>query len=232
MRKKFRIKASLRHSPAVWSILFISLVLPVALNGQSRKPVEVFYKEEVALKYDSLYAIYGMDNNLPEDYKYSLIIARSFYPELQTCRIRFKEASIKTTMNTRPVFFSYFKSPGKRTYIIRINISDKGEILLKNVPFNAQIGIFSHEIGHVKDFENRNFFGLIKRGIDYLGEKRKRTFEYEIDSLTIAKGAGYQLLDWSDYALNHSEASDKYKAFKRKIYMSPNEIRRRIKQEY
>jgi len=97
-------------------------------------------------------------------------------------------------------------------------------ILLKDIPFNAQIGILAHEIAHIVDYEKRNVWGIISRAFDYLNDNSKQNFEYEIDSLTIEHGLGWQLYDWSDFALSKSNATEEYKAFKRKIYMSPNDI--------
>jgi len=57
-----------------------------------------------------------------------------------------------------------------------------------------------------------------------MSKKSKRKFEYEIDSLTIVHGAGWQLYEWSYFVLNLSKASEDYKNFKREIYMKPEEI--------
>lgn len=123
-------------------------------------------------------------------------------------------------------YASYYNNTNNdREYTIRINNkADFEGILLKNVPLNAQIGILAHEIAHIVDYEKRNIWGVIDRAFDYLSDNSKKNFEYEIDSLTIEHGLGWQLYDWSDYALNKSNATEEYKAFKRKIYMSPNDI--------
>jgi len=68
------------------------------------------------------------------------------------------------------ICYAHFANSSKsdREYVININNKSEFEgILLKNVPFNAQIGIIGHEIGHIVDYENRNFWGIIGRAIDY-----------------------------------------------------------------
>jgi len=52
----------------------------------------------------------------------------------------------------------------------------------------------------------------------------QKNYEKSIDYLTIKKGFGWQLWQWSDYALNHSNATESYKDFKRKNYLNPDEI--------
>jgi len=113
----------------------------------------------------------------------------------------------------------------KYKYVITININDNFEgILIKDIPFNAQIGLIGHEIAHIADYEHQSFWGLLGRAFDYIGDKSKQKFEKYIDSVTVEHGLGWQLYDWSDYAINKSKATEKYKNFKRKIYMQPDEI--------
>jgi len=115
-----------------------------------------------------------------------------------------------------------------KKYIIRINSKLTHPILLRNVPFNASIGLLGHEFAHILDYRRKNFFGIFKRGIDYTSKRRKADFEKEVDIITIEKGLGWQLYDWSYFVLNQSMASEKYKAFKRLTYLTPEEIKQRI----
>ncbi len=97
-------------------------------------------------------------------------------------------------------------------------------ILLEDVPFNAQIGLFGHELAHFMDYRNRSFGKVLGRLFSYTSNKRKAHFEKEIDSMTIACGLGWQLHAWSHYVLYESSASVQYKAFKKQVYLTPEEI--------
>ncbi len=145
--------------------------------------------------------------------------------DLQSCDIEIRRKKIKTTMASRPTFFSMFRKKNKRKYIIVFN-SDKDfdGVRLKDVPYEAQIGLFAHELMHVRDYQSQNFFGLLKRGWQYLSKRGKIKLEYHIDSMTIAAGFGNNLYEWSFYVLNNSSASEDYKAFKLETYMTPETI--------
>ncbi len=160
-------------------------------------------------------------------YREQILIALKYYPELRETRIVFRNKKIKTTMACRPNFFSFFKPHKKRLYIIIIsnkeNRKEKG-VLLKEVPFNAQIGVIGHELAHVADYGSKNMGELIKFGIDYLSKDKKRIIEHKTDSITIAHGLGWQLYDFSKFIITESKASVSYKNYKKDIYYSHNEI--------
>lgn len=162
--------------------------------------------------------------NFPDELEKPLKVALSYFPELKDIDIDISYASISTTMNCRPVIASLFQS--KTRYQMQINNNELFDgILLKDVPFNAQVGILGHELAHVLDYETGGFFKVVKRGIDYLRLSSKKQFEHEIDSITIATGLGWQVMDFADFAMNRSEkATEAYKNFKKDIYMSPEKM--------
>lgn len=158
---------------------------------------------------------------IPEEYKLQWLIALSYYPELHNKKFTVKYRRLRTTMSCRPKIRSLLRK--KKEYNICINKKKhfKG-ILLKDVPFNAQIGVIGHELAHIDDYENKNSLKIIGTGLHYLGHKGKKKLEQKIDLLTIQKGLGWQLYDWSNYAINQSNATDKYKKFKRSTYLKPD----------
>jgi len=111
--------------------LFISIIFFLISVNLALSQTVLYDSANISQKYDSLYNAIGQNRVFPERYKLSILVALSHYPTLYNCEIIFQEDKIKTTLNTRPKFGSYFKKTQKRTYIIRINNSDKGEILLK-----------------------------------------------------------------------------------------------------
>ncbi len=151
--------------------------------------------------------------------------------DLQSCDIEIRRKKIKTTMASRPTFYSMFRKKSKRKYIIVVNSNSEFKgVRLKDVPSEAQIGLFAHELMHVRDYQSQNFSGMVKRGWQYLSKRGKIKLEHHIDSMTIAAGFGKYLYEWSFYVLNNSSASEDYKAFKLETYMTPEAILNSLKE--
>lgn len=185
---------------------------------------------ELALHKEELLQNWNSKNALPSEFELAILVALHNYPELHHKDIRFKYQNIKTTLNARPTIGSlFFKSRKNRSYVIRINNQKKDSIIaLKNVPFDAQVGIFAHEFAHFKDYQSRSFFRVLARGLAYLSKRSKRSFEKSIDLKTIENGYGQQVLAWSNYLYNDSNATAEYKVFKSETYMNPEEIQQAI----
>lgn len=186
----------------------------------------------VTLQLDTLTKQFGFGKILDEEYRLSFLTALSHYPELDSTTITLKKAKINTSLNARPTIGSLlFRSKDKRKYIIRINTRSKDSlILLKNVPYTARVGVFGHELGHIYDYSTRSFWGILKRLFAYSGKRSKTSFEKEIDTLTISRNLGLHLYDWAYYVLEESNGTEEYKAFKRAVYLEPEEILERINQ--
>lgn len=181
----------------------------------------IFYSEKIL----SLQESFGANKVIIPKFKLQSLVALSFFPKLKNTHISFVYKSINTTMQCKPKVNTILRDKENREYVITINNNSnfKG-VLLDEVPFNAQIGVIGHELSHVIDYENQNAKGIINRGFDYLSEEKKKEFEYYIDSLTITIGLGWQIYDWADFVLNKSKASEEYKCFKRRIYLTPEMI--------
>jgi hypothetical protein len=180
--------------------------------------------------YDSLRKLL-VNKKFPDLLELPLVIALQYFPELDSTLIIFEEKKIKTTLNTRPSWGSLvFKDRNKRKYIIRINkINEANKFLMNEVPLNALIGLFGHEFCHIVDYRNRNIFRVLGRAFSYLNKKSKESFEKGIDRCVIDRGLGWQLYDWAVFVQNNAATSEKYKAFKRNIYLEPLEIEEFIK---
>ncbi len=200
------------------------------LYGFAQSVVKQYKLDDYNSKIDSLAKIYDANLVAPKEFQLQCYIAISHYPELKGINITFVyDMNISTTMQCRPTTSSFISNSQDRCYTIYINDKPTFEgILLKDVPFNAQIGIIGHEIAHILDYESKNRVGVIGRGYDYLSDESKKEFEYEIDLLTIKHGLGWQLYDWADYAMFKSKATNEYKEFKKKIYMLPSQILKQI----
>jgi hypothetical protein len=185
-----------------------------------------FHQIQNCINYDSIGQQYPYISGISEQYKTALFNALYYFPKLKGSDISFKEVKINTTLNTRPKLGSLiFRTRAHRKYIIRINNSVRDSaITLQEVPFDALVGVFGHELCHIADYTDRNLWGIFLRAYAYLHKKEKGKFEKEIDYLTIKQGLGCPLYQWAYFVLYQSEASCKYKQFKRDIYMEPEEI--------
>lgn len=161
------------------------------------------------------------------DFEMEIISTLSFFPELDSTRIVFKEAKIKTSLNARPTIGSIlFRRRENRTYVIRIKPNNGDSVAtLDQVSFNGAIGVLGHEFNHIVDYANRGFFGIIGRLFSYTNKRGKRQYEREIDQMTIEKGLGWQLYDWEDYVINKSMATARYKKYKKSVYFTPNDLK-------
>lgn len=207
------------------SILIIGII-PFTTFGQYLEPPRSLDSIHYGSKVDSLNLIYGNNKTIPADHETAILATLSFFPELESTRIEFRETKIRTTMNARPTLMSMiFRKKENRKYVIRINNTQKqGKPLFSEAHFNAQVGILGHEFSHIADYINQNFFGMSRRAISYLFPKSKAKYEGEIDAYTIEKGIGWQLYDWKHFVHHDSDASDKYKRFKSRIYLMPEDI--------
>ena len=183
-----------------------------------------FPKESILSKKDSLIRQYSDHKTYPNNYELAILTALSFFPELQHTFIEFVEKDIRTTMACQPSMGSVFHTNRSYKIFIDNRISQEKNVLLSTVPFNAQVGVIAHELCHIVDYEELTLVQLAKFGIEYLNNEQKPHIEKRIDRMTIKKGLGWQLYDWSYFVLNKSEASDSYKKFKRATYLSPEEI--------
>jgi len=226
-------------SESISSILTITSVLIIyffstAEFGYAQFPVKEITQKDWLPKKLELKEKYSKNKNLIPEFELASLIALSKYPELIPLKIDIKYARIKTTMQARPSIISLFLKRGKRRYKVIVNSNEEKLKLcaLKNIPFDAQVGVLAHEFAHIFHYSSRNTFSLIGEGLRYLLIKKFRSeFERANDLETIKRGFGWQVYHFTDYILNESNASEKYKAYKRRYYFSPDEIREIIKSE-
>lgn len=163
--------------------------------------------------------------DFPEKYDSLVVFLADSLDDILDVNIKVKEKRIGTTMAMRPSFFSFFKKPEKRTYVLCINNrADFSGVLFRDVPHEARVGLLAHELMHVRDYQSRGFGGLVERGWQYLSRRGKHKFEHEIDQMVIDGGFGFFLYYWSAYVLDDSDVDEKYREFKRRVYMKPKTI--------
>ena len=189
-------------------------------------------------EYAALKQLVAKRTKIPLEYEKQILIALSYFPELKNSRIKFRLKHRHTLFTTRPSIISVFKRSRNRKYIITISDRSKDiltPLLLKNLDFNAQIGVLGHELSHVADFSGKNSFGLLRIALGNLSEKFLTRFEFQTDSTCIAHGLGYQLLAWSTFIRttlhyeNWTESTNINKGpMLKEKYMNPDTIIERI----
>lgn len=157
-------------------------------------------------------------------YKTQCLKALSFYPELKDVNIEFREASIGTTLAARPIFSSFFNTDYERKYEVIFNNANDCEVPFLELPEEGQVGILGHELAHILDYETKSFGQLLVTGCFYINAHSIRNYERGIDRMTVERGLGEKLHDAYHYILEESQASLKYKEFKKFTYLEPNEI--------
>lgn len=207
---------------------FLFLFLFLTLNYlKAQTKTQIRFIDSIGFyNVDSIFPHKFVLKNCPKEILKPVTISLAYFPDLQCKAILFKSRKISTTLNARPTFASLlFSKKENRVYVIRINNQLRDSVIsLSSVPFNAKIGLFSHEFSHFMDYQSKSLFGVLKRGTDYLSKAKKAEFEKHIDRLTIQRGLGWQLYDWSFFVLEQSNAKYDYKNFKRSTYLQPKEI--------
>lgn len=198
-------------------------------TGSAQNPIKKFDKDIFDIQE---YLPYAKNKSYPKKIEQQLLTALSFYPELKGVRIIFRYKKTKTPLTSRPRILHIFKRRKRRTYIITLSsetTTSYAPILFDNLPYNAQIGVLGHELGHIAYYINANSFKIIGLGFGLLNSKKVDTFEYNTDKATIEHGLGYQLYDWSVFvrkALGITAWKGTYKEKEQNTerYMNPETI--------
>ncbi|HET9825408.1 MAG TPA: hypothetical protein VFP87_08740 [Chitinophagaceae bacterium] len=218
--------------------LYLIVLFPVFLLAQ--EPTRSFTMEEFSHDHISdLKKIVGAKKTYPAQYERQILIALSYYPELKNIPIHFRIKKRHTPLTTRSSWLGLIRSQQKRDYVI--TISDNTEkmlisILYQNLPFNAQIGVIGHELGHVVEFSSMPTLSILKHAFNNVSSKYIDHFEFRTDSICIAHGLGYQLLAWSSYVRrvmhkdNWDGADNVHRPMMRERYMNPSTIKKRMKE--
>ncbi|MFT5778664.1 MAG: hypothetical protein ACI837_001620 [Crocinitomicaceae bacterium] len=208
--------------------LLILLIIGLHFSSSAQKIEQIrsFDSLDISKTLGDLQSLSGYNKTIPKAFELSILKALSYFPELDSSRIVFKFAKINTSLNARPTVGSLlFRRRHKRKYVIRIRPATEGTVVtLDQANFNARVGVFGHELSHLADYSQRGFFKIMGRMFAYGSKRSKERFEKEIDQNTIDRGLGWQLHDWSSFVVNESVATEKYKTFKRRIYLEPVEI--------
>ena len=183
---------------------------------------------------DSLRKIYGSNKKLAPGYELQCLLALSAYPELKNSHIDFILQDGGAPMESTFDYLSLLGSEESRTYIILLNDSADPTflepILLRNLPFDAQVGILAHELGHTVYYRKLNLVQIISWAMNYgLFPSYRAAHERSTDELTVFQGMGWQLLKYAEFVRYDETTKSLYangKVFMDSFYLTPEEIER------
>jgi len=196
-----------------------------------QSPIREYLEQEQRANYDSLLLQFGNNKQLPSGFELQALLALKHYPELRDTKINFIVSDVSIPLSSRPYWGSMLRSAKNRTYQVIIDSELEGvreALLLKNQPFNAQVGIIGHELAHTVYYLNRSFFGIVGNALCQLTDCRIQ-FERATDRRLIDYGLGWQRFDHATFVRGRI-SQDRASAFTAEggggAYMSPAEIMR------
>jgi hypothetical protein len=218
-------------------ILFVAAAILIQRVDPEQQPIDFkphTFADTLANKnynLDSLRAIIGYNKRLPEGFEIAGAIACSAFPQLKDVSIEMILIPGGAPMEATPVISSLFSLIGKRRYQIMLNDEQKSyfdPILLRSLPFDAQVGILAHELGHIVYYEDLNIFAFAKWGLMYLiSDDFRATHERSTDLMPLYHGLGNQIYQYAYYVRYDPSCRDFYrngKDFMDKYYLTDQEL--------
>ena len=221
-------------------LLAVTVVLAVFLQNvdpeQRRPDFETYsFADTLANRdydLDSIKAIIGDNKGLPPGFEVAAAIAYSAYPQLKDVNIDMVLTPDGAPMESTPVVRSLFGLKKNRQYLILLNDSQNSffdPILLRSLPFDAQVGILAHELGHVVYYHEMNLFEFGKWGLRYLkDDKFRATHERTTDLMPVYHGLGSQIYQYAYFVRNDPSCTEFFKieqSFMDKYYMTDKELK-------
>lgn len=222
----------------ILSFIFVVVLAVLAQHvdpKQKRTDIEVhtFADTLANTKYDldSLRQIIGVNKGLPEGFELAAAIAYSAYPELKEATIDMILTSNGAPMEATVDIASLFVPWQKRRYRILLNNGQQtffDPILLRALPFDAQVGILAHELGHIAYYDKLNLLQFGKWGLMYLRSEEFRIIhERTTDLMPVYHGLGTQIYQYAYYVRYDPSCQAFYqveKDFMDSYYMTDKEL--------
>ena len=212
-----------------WLAILILLILSFGAQAAEISAIRKYIETEEINRFDKLLSEFGENKELPPGYELQALLALSHYPELKSVRIRFIVEDVGIPLSSRPHWPSLFRSAKNRTYLVVIDSDIDGPrdvLLLKNQPFNAQVGIIGHELSHTVYYLDLSFFGIAADAVCQFSNCRIN-FERATDRRLISYGLGWQRYDHALFVRRRLAPSQEASAVSEEgggAYMTPTEI--------
>ena len=224
---------------AIFGLLLLILLQSVdPLQYDPEVTTSAFAKElnPDELSIDSLWKVVGNKKTVPEGFEKAALVAYSAYPQLKEVNIEMILTNSGAPMESNFDLKTLFRRGENRVYQILLNDAEKSAfdpILLRNLPFDAQVGILAHELGHVAYYHQLNTLQIAKWGLMYLIDSDFRAIhERSTDMMVVYQGLGYQIHNYAWYVRNDPSCKPLYDAFNGfadKYYMTDQEILQEIR---
>lgn len=217
-------------------------VLIIAVLSQGVDPVQYDSGENVfvfpdtletrAFNLDSLQKVVGSNKGLPEGFEVAALLAYSAYPQLKDVTIDMQLIPSGAPMESNFDIPTLFGKKQDRKYIIYLNNAENtqfDEILLRSLPFDAQVGILAHELGHVVYYDQLSTLQIGKWGIMYLlSDEFRAKHERSTDLMPVYHGLGSQIYQYAYYVRHDPSVKELFENFGAefidKFYMSDKEL--------
>jgi hypothetical protein len=180
---------------------------------------------------DSLKGLIGNNKGLPPGFEIAGAIAYSAYPELKDVEIDMVLVNGGAPMESRPLIGRLIGPRKYRRYVILLNNEQPSyfePILLRSLPFDAQVGILAHELGHIVYYEQLNILEFGKWGLNYLrSDDFRARHERFTDLMPVYHGLGSQIYQYAYFVRKDSTCKAFYeegKDFMDKYYMTDDEL--------
>ena len=225
------------------SLILLSLIILVAAMVAFQK-VDPKQKEPTGKPYafddtlanrtynlDSLKKIIGENKGLPPGFETAAAIAYSAFPQLKDVNIDMILTEEGAPMESTVDIGSLFGARKNRRYRILLNDAHNSffdPILLRSLPFDAQVGILAHELGHIVYYHDLNVFEFGNWGLNYLRDDEFRaTHERTTDLVPVYHGLGSQIYQYAYFIRNDPTCKSLYeqeKGFIDKYYLTDKEL--------
>jgi hypothetical protein len=226
----------LAGSIAMILIFFAILILPQDVPPDQHLPDSVLHEFPDTLanetyNWDSLEVLMGPDKQLPPQFEKAALIAYSVYPELKDAKIKMVLTSSGAPMESNFELLTLLQPRSERVYEIRLNNAKESMfdgILMRDLPFDAQVGILAHELAHVVYYENLSSLQIANLCLKYLLSMDFRArHERSTDMMPIYYGLGTQLYQYAwfvRYDVRNQAMYQKWGSWMDRFYLKDTEI--------
>lgn len=217
-------------------LLLVTTVLLQEVDPKQKQPAfkPYAFADTLAKKVydlDSLKSIIGNNKGLPSGFETAAAIAYSAFPELKDVTIDMILTQDGAPMESRPEISSLFGLRRNRRYQVLLNNAPNtffDPILLRALPFDAQVGILAHELGHIAYYHELNIFEFGKWGLKYLQDDSFRAqHERTTDLMPLYHGLGSQIYQYAWFVRKDPTCIAFYergKSFMDTYYMTDKEL--------
>jgi hypothetical protein len=176
---------------------------------------------------NDLRARFGLNKKIPFEYEEVILQALAHFPELASTHIEFElKKRSEMPCNTLPSLMYFVKPSMPRKYVVSISEEARPlerDMLFKNLPPEAQLGVIGHELGRIIYFNRFGRSELFKICYVFANIERKRDMERNADIVAIEHGLGSELYTYAVYARNNKAFVNRHRELDI-YYLKPNEI--------